>query len=98
MNCLLREHLQRAVRNLVLLLRVLLRAVRLRLKRQNDLHVALRAERAALQERPPVLDAARVHVPPRVHVVERVRDHVERLVEVVVVELLGALVELGVKN
>ena len=56
---------------------------------QHDLHVALGAERARLDERLVVVDAAAVHVDARVNVVQRVAHGVEALEELVVVDALG---------
>jgi len=76
-----REHFQRALRDVALFLRVLRGLVALGLEGKYDLHVALGAQRAALEQRHLGGHAAHVHVPSGLHVVERVHDHVLRLEE-----------------
>mmetsp|Transcript_16457 Transcript_16457/g.49923 ORF Transcript_16457/g.49923 Transcript_16457/m.49923 type:complete len:793 (-) Transcript_16457:952-3330(-) len=84
---LVRKVLERADRD-ALLGRVARRAVALGELRDDDLHVPLRAERAALEERLLVVDAALVDVQPRLHVVERVAHAGEAAPEGVVEDAL----------
>ena len=79
-----RERLQRAHRRR-LLWRVRRRTVRLREVWHDDLHVALRPRRAALEQRQPVPHALAIDVQPSLDIVQRVAHNVqpapERLVE-----------------
>mmetsp|Transcript_38459 Transcript_38459/g.96748 ORF Transcript_38459/g.96748 Transcript_38459/m.96748 type:complete len:575 (+) Transcript_38459:667-2391(+) len=65
------------------------RRVALRNVRQHDLHVALGAQRAGLEQRLAVQHTLAVHVAACLHVIERVAHSVQRVVEGSVEEALG---------
>mmetsp|Transcript_25221 Transcript_25221/g.43551 ORF Transcript_25221/g.43551 Transcript_25221/m.43551 type:complete len:980 (-) Transcript_25221:283-3222(-) len=72
-----------------LLRRIVRRAVVLRQERHHHLCVALGAECAGLEEGLAEVDAAAIHVQPRLHVVQRIAHPVQRVPEVVVIHIFG---------
>lgn len=98
MHCLFREHLQCAVGNLGLFIRIVLAAVILSLVGNDDLHVSFRAEGSTLEQRNLVLHASLVHVLSGFDVIKRVGHDfpaAEELIGEDFLSLLAYFVESG---
>lgn len=94
MKGLLWEHLQRAVRNLVVILRIVHRAIALCLVRKDYLHVAFRSQSSTLKKRCLCSNASQIDILPRLDVVKSIRDKRKLFEELVREDVTGALMNL----
>lgn len=94
MKSFLREHLERAVWYLIVVLRILLGAIALSLVRNHHLHVALGAEGTALQERGLGCYAPGIDILTSCDIVEGVGDYCKPFEELVSEDMAGGLVHL----